>query len=79
MNLEIWTYILGGATLFVLIVGFFSVYNGRMTRREIQRSIEKMEERSDKRLTAIEEILKRLERILETNTSILSRIVEAKS
>ncbi len=31
--------ILSGAVIFALIVGIFSVYNGRMTRREISRQI----------------------------------------
>jgi multidrug efflux pump subunit AcrA (membrane-fusion protein) len=33
--LELLTLFASGATLFGLIVGVFSVYNGRMTRREI--------------------------------------------
>jgi len=39
MDLTIWGYIFGGATIFGLIVGIFSVYNGRMTRREISNLI----------------------------------------
>ena len=39
MSLVIWTYVLGGASLFGLIVGVFSVGNGRMTRREISHFI----------------------------------------
>lgn len=30
-----WGYIIGGATIFALIVGSFSVYNGRATRKLI--------------------------------------------
>jgi len=33
--LEIFTLFVSGVTIFGLIVGVFSVYNGRMTRREI--------------------------------------------
>ena len=33
--LEIFTLFVSGATIFGVIVGVFSVYNGRMTRREI--------------------------------------------
>jgi len=35
-----WEYILGGATIFGLIVGLFSWYNGRLTRKEVTRLIE---------------------------------------
>jgi len=31
----LWEYVLGGATVFGVIVGLFSVYNGRATRRYI--------------------------------------------
>lgn len=34
-----WGYVIGGATIFGLIVGLFSVYNGRATRRAISEVI----------------------------------------
>ncbi|MEO0093795.1 MAG: hypothetical protein ABIK93_10560 [candidate division WOR-3 bacterium] len=37
--LQLFTLIASGATIFALIVGIFSVYNGRMTRREISKQI----------------------------------------
>jgi len=37
--LELFMLIASGATIFAFIVGIFSVYNGRMTRREISRQI----------------------------------------
>ena len=40
MDVVIWGYIFGGATIFGLIVGVFSVYNGRTTRREISSLIQ---------------------------------------
>lgn len=40
MDLVIWTYIFGGAAVFGLILAVFSVWNGRMTRREIRQDIE---------------------------------------
>jgi hypothetical protein len=30
---SVWEYVLGGATIFGLIVGLFSLYNGRATRK----------------------------------------------
>jgi len=50
-----WEYVLGGASLFGLIVGLFSIYNGRatrklligeerLTREMIERLMEKMDE-----------------------------------
>jgi hypothetical protein len=38
-----------GATIFALIVGVFSVWNGRMTRREIIKAINGMDERAEQR------------------------------
>ncbi len=46
MDIVIWSSIFGGATVFALIVGLFSVYNGRMTRRELSAVIERGNERS---------------------------------
>ena len=92
MDLEIWGYIFGGATfgatLFAFIVGLFAFYNGRLTRREIQGSITSLDERVDKRLVSLEEILKGvretlegvretlegMREVLETNTAILNRL-----
>ncbi|MEO0115892.1 MAG: hypothetical protein ABIK93_10550, partial [candidate division WOR-3 bacterium] len=37
--LQLFTLIASGATIFALIVGIFSVYNGRKTRREISNLI----------------------------------------
>jgi hypothetical protein len=64
LNLEIWGYIFGGATIFGLIVGIFAIYNGRMTRREIGKLIKEES-------IAIREILHRIvtlfERLLPQN------------
>ncbi len=43
--LEILMLVASGATIFALIVGVFSVYNGRMTRREISRQIREITEK----------------------------------
>ncbi|MDA2927265.1 hypothetical protein MYX78_08545 [Acidobacteria bacterium AH-259-G07] len=79
MDIVIWTYIFGGATLFALIVGLFSVYNGRMTRREIERGdqrthtllermnghLEKMDGRLEKMNGRPESIDGRMEKLAE--------------
>jgi len=46
MDLVIWTYIFGGATIFALIVGIFSVWNGRRTRRDLRQLIEEIDRRT---------------------------------
>lgn len=38
-----------GATIFALIVGIFSVWNGRMTRREITKAITETTAKLDER------------------------------
>lgn len=42
--LEIFTLFASGITIFGVVVGFFSIYNGRMTRREIGGLIAKTQE-----------------------------------
>jgi gas vesicle protein len=62
LNLEIWGYIFGGATIFGLIVGIFAVYNGRMIRREIGKLIKEestaTRELIKKESTATRELIK---------------------
>jgi hypothetical protein len=56
-----WQYVIGGATIFGLIVGLFSVYNRRATRRyigdlikeETKRTQEILEKLSDQHSTMI--------------------------
>lgn len=64
MDLVIWTYIFGGATAFGLIVGVFSVWNGRMTRRELRQAIEA----GDRRIREL------IERIDQHHTELLQRM-----
>jgi hypothetical protein len=65
----LWEYVLGGATLFGLIVGLFSVYNGRATRklmleqeRRTQELIEKIAGRLSEQHETMIQILKELRR-----------------
>ena len=46
--MAMWEYIIGGATVFVVTVGLFSVYNGRATRRYIGALIKELMERHEK-------------------------------
>lgn len=52
-----WQYVIGGATIFGLIVGLFSVYNGRATRKliveEEKRTQEILERLSEQHTTMI--------------------------
>jgi len=52
MDLVVWTYIFGGATMFGLIVAVFSVWNGRMTRRELGQVIEAADRRTQELIEA---------------------------
>ena len=65
----IWGYILGGASIFALIVGLFSIYNGRATRKYIERLIKEENERSREFLErhdkATKESLERITKHLE--------------
>lgn len=83
MDVVIWGYIFGGATLFGLIVGVFSVYNGRMTRREISSLIQEesrlTRESTRELIERVEQTLERTEKILETNTAILARLADGQT
>ncbi|MEW5945840.1 MAG: hypothetical protein AB1742_06540 [bacterium] len=45
-SLEIWGYIFGGAAIFATVLGIFSVWNGRMTRRELTEVTKRAEART---------------------------------
>lgn len=64
-----WEYVIGGATVFAFIVGLFSLYNGRVTRKEIARVI--TEEGKETR-----RILEKLSEQHETMQKQLSVLVE---
>ena len=71
MDLVIWTYIFGGATVFALIVGIFSVYNGRMTRRELGAVIERGNERTHSLLERMDARLEHMDGRLEKLTEYM--------
>ena len=64
-----WQYVIGGATIFGLIVGFFSVYNGRATRRYIGELIKETRQSTEKEL-------KRTQELLEKHGSILEKLAD---
>ena len=71
-----WGYVIGGATVFAFIVGLFSIYNGRVTRkmilegekrtREILKGISEGQRRSQEILKGISEGQRRSQKILRT-------------
>lgn len=69
MSLVIWTYIVGAATLFGLIVGVFSVWNGRMTRRELREVIENGDQRTH-------ELLNRMNGRMEQTDGRMAQIAQ---
>ncbi|MBI4488174.1 MAG: hypothetical protein HY694_03745 [Deltaproteobacteria bacterium] len=78
MNLIIWTYIFGGATVFGFIVGVFSVWNGRMTRRELREVIERGDQRTHELLERMNGRMDRTAQFMEEmdqrHTALLGRI-----
>jgi len=76
-SLEIWSYIFGGATIFAFVVGIFSAWNGRMTRRELTKTITEVTERSEARtqsmLNRMDEHTKQME---ERHRDYFEKILE---
>ncbi|MCS7113158.1 MAG: hypothetical protein RMJ00_04970 [Nitrososphaerota archaeon] len=86
-----WEYVLGGATIFGLIVGLFSVYNGRATRKlliEEERMTRELIARMDERLAKMDERFakmderfakmdERFEMILKQSSEEHKKILEA--
>ena len=83
-----WQYIIGGATVFALIVGLFSVYNGRATRKYIGELIKETRESTQnliketrestqnlikEEMNRIQEILVLMNKTLEENNKILKQ------
>jgi uncharacterized protein YneF (UPF0154 family) len=68
-----WEYVLGGASLFGLIVGLFSIYNGRATRKLLieeerltREMIEKLMEKMDEGFRKMDERFAKMdERFIE--------------
>ena len=80
---SVWEYVLGGATIFGLIVGLFSLYNGRATRKllleeekytreliiKMDERFSKMDERFAKMDERFEEILRSIEAHIQSSTA----------
>ena len=79
-----WQYVIGGATVFGLIVGLFSVYTGRATRNysgalikeEGRRAQELIERHEEKTPELIDKHGARTQDLLERQGKILVRLVE---
>ena len=72
-----WQYVIGGATVFGLIVGLFSVYNGRATRKYIGELIKEMRGSTENLIkeetNRTQEILVSMNKTLEENNRILKQ------
>ena len=68
--LELLGLALGSASLFGLIVGLFSIYNGRATRKLIMEE----ERRTQGLVVDMRQLLERTTGILERNTEALERL-----
>jgi hypothetical protein len=53
-----WQYVIVGATIFGLIVGLFSVYNGRATRKYIGELIKETRISTEKEINGTKELIK---------------------
>jgi hypothetical protein len=76
MSLIIWTYIFGGATLFALIVGIFSVWNGRMTRRDLREVIERGDQRTHELLSRMSGLMERMDGRMERMDGRMERMTQ---
>ena len=56
-----WEYVLGGASLFGLIVGLFSIYNGRATRKLLMEEERLTREMIEKLIGKIDEGFRRVD------------------
>jgi hypothetical protein len=89
--LEIFTLFASGITIFGVIVGVFSVYNGRMTRREIGAVIQETRDLVARETEAARQLIRETQELIareseaarqlireihEANRPILERIVE---
>ncbi len=63
--LEIFTIVASSAIIYIFIMGMFSIYNGRMTRREISGLIVSESEKTREILREHGEILNRVISVLD--------------
>jgi len=61
MSLIIWSYIFGGATLFGVIVGIFSVWNGRRTRADLREVLQGIGQKMDEGFRRMDEGFRRMD------------------
>ncbi|KPV64353.1 MAG: hypothetical protein AOA65_0995 [Candidatus Bathyarchaeota archaeon BA1] len=73
----LWEYVIGGATIFGLIVGLFSIYNGRATRKllvEEERMTRELIAKMDERFAKMDE---RFGQLLKESSEGHAKILEA--
>lgn len=78
MNLEIWAYIFGGATIFGLIVGVFSVWNGRRTRADLREIIREIGQKLDEGFRRMDEGFRKMDegfRKMDERTAKISELI----
>lgn len=56
-SVAIWTYIFGGATVFGTVVGVFSVWNGRMTRKELAQTVRETQKETQELISATQKLI----------------------
>ena len=75
-----WQYVIGGATIFAVIVGLFSVYNGRAMREYIGELIKETRVSTEKEINETKELIKeetrRSQELLEKQGEILEKLSE---
>ena len=77
----LWEYVIGGATIFGLIVAVGAWLNGRITRREISKLIVEEHKATRELIAKIDERLakmdERFELLLKESSEVHSKILEA--
>jgi len=68
-----WEYVIGGATIFGVIVGLFSVYNGRATRKVIIEEERRTQEILDRHGKILEKLSDQHSTMIEMIKSIQPR------
>jgi hypothetical protein len=69
-----WEYVIGGATVFALIMGLFSIYNGRVTRRYIGGLIRELSQQHNTMVKQLEIMVKHLDKLSEQHTTMMDSL-----
>jgi len=80
MDFVIWGYIFGGATVFGVIVGVFSVWNGRKTRAQLKELIESINLKMDEGFRKMDEGFRKMDegfRKMDERTAKIAELIAA--